>query len=110
MSNVDFKPVTLIEPTTSAVTTVVPYAVDQRFLPGSIFAPDLAGSEAVQVLYSIDNGENFVAAQEGGSAVTLTETNNEQIILGPVLLGVTKDATVSAVGVFVMTNKQAKQQ
>ena len=110
MSSVDFSPHELIAPTTDAVATHVTFPIEQRFLPASIFATGLAGVEEVDLFFSVDNGVTFLAAQQDGSPVTLSLTNNEQSIVAPIFLGITKDATVSAAGVYLFTNKQAKQQ
>ena len=107
---IDFKPTELIAPQTAAVTVAVPFAVQQRFLKATLMATGLAGAEAIPVLFSVDDGVTFEAASELGTAVELTATNNTTAINSPILLGVTKPATAGAVGVYIMSNKQAGQK
>lgn len=94
-------PLTLIPEQTDAVTTPAAQQVQPIDLPSTIFATNLAGSEEVDILFSVDGGDSFEPLSQDGSALKLTSTSNTFAIVSPMLLGVTKDATASASGVFV---------
>lgn len=102
----EFTPITLISEQTGAVTTVVAFRVQQRFVPATIFATNLAGAESVAILFSVDDGLTFEPLSQDGADLTLVPTANTLTIRSPMLLGVTKTATVAAGGVFVMANQQ----
>ena len=95
-------PITLILEQTAVVTTPAAQQVQPLDLPSTIFATNLAGSEEVDVLFSIDGGLTFEPLSQDGADLKLTETTNTYTIVSPLLLGVTKDATASASGVFIM--------
>jgi outer membrane lipoprotein SlyB len=90
----------LIEPTTSAVTTPAFIQVVQKMIPGTLIADGLATTEEVQILISIDDGDTNRAVQQEGSVLVLTATDFVKTINSPMTVGVTKDATVGATGVF----------
>lgn len=94
-------PQTLIEPTTSAVSTVAFVDVTQAMVPATIIATGLVSAEEAQVLVSIDDGETSQAAQQEGTTVVLSATDTVKSINSPMMIGVTKDATVSPSGVFL---------
>ena len=93
--------ITVIPKQTDAVTDTRFIALRKDQVPATIMANDLAGSEEVDIFFSPDGGETFDTAFQEGSAVVLTATANLLTIESPVHLGVQKDATVAAVGVFV---------
>ena len=96
-------PVELISATTDAVSTKAPYKITQDRVPVTIVADNLAGSEEVDFYFSIDAGANWVLLQVDGSPVVLTATDNAKTFFGPMLIGVVKDATASACGVYAVT-------
>ena len=98
---------TLIPKQTAAVTDTKVIAIKQNQVPATIMANDLAGSEEVDIFFSPDGGDSFATAFQEGSAIVLTATANILTIESPVHLGVQKDATVAAVGVFVSTGVNA---
>ena len=89
---------------TGAVTTEVPFNVDGTSLPATLMATNLAGSESVAVLFSVDGGTTFEPLSQDGADLTLTATANTFSVVSPLLLGVTKTATAAAGGVFIMTD------
>lgn len=91
---------TLIEKQTGAVTIIKWVNVTQEMLPATFQAFGLAGVEVVPILWSPDNKLTSEAAQQEGSAVELTATNNNMAVNSPGLFGVTKPTTGAAVGVF----------
>lgn len=101
-------PTTLILAQTAAVTTTAEFPVVQKNLPATLSATNLAGSESVAVLFSVDGGTTFEPLSQDGSDLTLTATKNSLAITSPLLLGVTKSATAAASGVFIMTTNPAK--
>ena len=102
------KPTEIIKEQTGAVTAVAEFAVMQRMLPATLFATGLAGAETVEVLFSVDGGATFEELSQDGADLTLTATANVFNIQSPLLLGVKKDATIAAGGVFIMTSNPAK--
>ena len=70
-------------------------------------ATNLAGAETVEIMFSVDGGTTFEELAQDGADLTLTATANTLAITSPLLLGVKKDATVAAAGVFVMANQPA---
>lgn len=98
-------PVQIIPEQTDAVTAEAKYEAQQRFLPATVMATNLAGAESVAVLFSVDDGVTFEPLSQDGSDLTLTATENTFAITAPLLLGFTKSATVGAAGVFVMQNQ-----
>lgn len=92
---------TLISPTTSAVTTKAKFQVTRDNLPVTISAPGLATTEECDIYYSQDGGTTWSLLYDDGSAVVLTATKTAISVYAPILLGVVKDATASAVGVYV---------
>lgn len=68
----------------------------------TIMAPGLAGSEKVDVFYSVDGGANWhVLYDDSDTAVTLTATKTVKGVFSPMMLGFLKDATVAAVGIYI---------
>lgn len=94
---------TLIEETTSVVASVVGtgVAITQDMTPATLFVTNLAGVEEVDIFISQDAGLTFQASAQDGSLVTMSLLNNTLSINSPMRIGVTKDATVSASGVFL---------
>lgn len=95
---------TLISAQTDAVSTKAPFRVVD--VPAMVFASNLAGAEEVDLFVSPDDGTTWITLglEEGDgtpAAVTLTATRTAFIIHSPMYLGVTKDATVGAAGVFL---------
>ena len=97
------RPVVLIAPVTGAVGSgaEAPFPVTQDRLPCTILADGLATTEEVQLSWSIDGGTTWVPLLQGGAAIVLTATINAVPITSPMLIGVTKDATAAACGVYV---------
>ncbi len=92
---------TLIAETTDVVTAPVFVDVTLNMIPATLIGTNLAAAEEAQVLVSVDDGANSQAAQQEGSTVVLTATDSVKSINSPMMIGVTKDATVSASGVFL---------
>lgn len=102
------KPTTLILPQTTAVSVIEQFPIMQRDVPATLMATNLAGAESVAILFSVDGGENFEPMAQDGADLTLVATANTLAITSPMLLGVTKAATIGSSGVFIMTNQPAK--
>ena len=102
------KPTTIITETTDAVSTAVEFPVVQKMLPATISATNLAGAETVAILFSVDGGSTFEPLAQDGADLELTATSNVFTIQSPMMLGVTKSATVGACGVFIMTTNPDK--
>lgn len=98
-----FRPTELIKAQTGAVTTPAVFPVVQKALPATVSASNLAGSESVAILFSVDGGSTFEPMSQGGAALELTATDNQLTIESPLMLGVTKSATAGLSGVFIMT-------
>lgn len=96
---------TLIAAQTAVVATPVPYPIEQRSLPATIMATNLVGSEAVNILFSVDGGLTFEPFSQDGEELTLTETGNSLSIVAPLMIGVTKSATGVPSGVFILSNQ-----
>lgn len=94
-------PQTLIEPTTAAVSQIAFVDVTQDMVPATIIATGLAGVEETQVLVSVDDGATSQAAIQEGTTIVLTVTDTVKSVNSPMMIGVTKDATVGASGVFL---------
>ena len=97
------KPTTLILAQTGAVTVEAEAQINNQDVPATIFATNLAGSESVAVLFSVDGGANFEPLAQDGADLVLVPTSNALTILSPGLYGFTKTATVGTGGVFLMT-------
>ena len=102
------KPTTIIGETTDAVSTTAEFPVVQKMLPATISATNLAGAETVAILFSVDGGATFEPLAQDGTDLELTATSNVFTIQSPMMLGVTKSATVGASGVFIMTTNPDK--
>lgn len=96
-------PVELIAAATGAVVTQVPYKVNQDRIPTTIVADNLAGAEEVDLYFSIDRGANWIVLNVDGSPVVLTATDNAKTFYGPLYIGILKDATAGACGVYAVT-------
>lgn len=94
-------PQTLILPTQSAVATPAFVDVTQAMVPATLIATGLATTEEAQVLISVDDGATNQAVQQEGTTVVLTATDTVKSINSPMMVGVTKDSTVAAGGVFL---------
>lgn len=101
------KPTILIPEQTGAVTTVAPFQVTQKMLPATLMASNLVAAETAAVLFSVDGGVTFEPLAQDDADLTLTAGKNTFTIVSPIMLGVTKAATVSAGGVFIMTDNPA---
>lgn len=99
-------PQTLIEPTTDAVSLVRFVDVTQDMVPATLIATGLATTEEAQVLVSVDDGSTSQAAQQEGTTVVLTATDTVKSVNSPMMVGVTKDATVASSGVFLAYRRQ----
>jgi len=97
---------TLIPSQTAAVTVVVFHSLTEQDVPATVLAIGLAGAESVPVRVSVDDGGTSEAASQGGTAVTLTATDNILAVNTPMTIGVTKPTTAGAAGVFIA--KRAK--
>jgi len=91
--------VELIEATTDAVTTPAEASINGSDVPVTIHAEGLAGVETVQL--KVRNGGAYVDVYQDGHLLRLTATQNVLSINSPMELGVTKSATVAAVGVYL---------
>lgn len=93
---------TLIPEQTGAVTVAVVFAITESDVPATLIATNLAGVEAIPVLFTVDgpNGATQAAAQDG-TAVTLSILDNVKSINSPGRYAVTKPATVGTTGVFI---------
>ncbi len=94
-------PTEILAATTSAVTAVKSHPIWMEMLPTTIFATGLAGSESVAILFSTDGGVTFEPLAQDGADLVLTATKNTLAINSPMLLGVTKSATIASSGVFI---------
>lgn len=94
-------PQTLIEPTTDVTTLVKFVNITQEMVPATLLATNLAGAEEVQVLISSDDGATSQAVQQEGTTVVLALTDSVKSINSPMMVGVTKDATLGLCGVFI---------
>lgn len=63
---------------------------------------NLAGAEEVEILFSIDGGDTFEPLSQDGADLVLSATANTYRVESAMFLGVLKDATASAAGVFIM--------
>lgn len=100
---------TLITATTDAVSTKAEYVCHSP--PATVFAVGLAGAEEADLFISPDNGTTWQALglEEGDGSpglVTLTATRTAFTINSPMYLGVTKDASVGAAGVYVSDREE----
>ncbi len=102
-----FSPRTLIPEQTGVVTAVSSFQVQQRFLPATLMATNLDGAESVAILFSVDGGVTFEPLAQDGVDLTLTALQNTFAVVSPILIGVTKTATVGTAGVFAMSNEPA---
>lgn len=93
--------ITLIEPTTAAVTTTVFHAIQGEDVPATLIVQGLAGAEEVDIVISVDNGATSATAFQDGAAIVLTATDNTLAINSAMRIGVLKDATLAATGVFI---------
>ena len=91
----------LIPAQTAAVTVVKFFSITEDDVPATLMATNLAGSESVPVVFTVDDATTSEAAFQEGTAVTLTATDNVKSINSPGRFGVTKPVTVGVSGVFV---------
>lgn len=96
-------PVEIIAAQTGAVATQKPYKITQDRVPTTIIADNLAGAEEVDIYFSVDAGATWVLLYVDDVAVVLTATANAKTFYGPMLIGVLKDATAGACGVYAAT-------
>lgn len=95
---------TLITAVTDAVATKAGFAV--REVPATLFATGLAAAEECDIFISPDEGANWIALSGhdfagGVEPKKLVATKISYEILTPMYIGVTKDATVAAAGVYL---------
>lgn len=95
---------TLITAATGAATKQFVLTVDD--LPANVVATGLGATETVALDISIDGGANFVTAYQGGSAVTLTSTDNTKSINAPGFFRANKGVTAGAVGVYLAKGRK----
>ena len=93
-------PVQIIADTVDVSPAVVPFKITQDQVPCTISANLLAGTEEVNFYYSIDAGTTWVLMQVEDTPAVLTATYNLKTFYGPIMLGVLKDATDGACGVY----------
>lgn len=91
---------TLISAQTDEVATKARFPITQDRVPTTIIADNLAGAEEVDFYFSIDDGATWALLYVDGSAVVLTATDNAKTFYGPMLIGVVKDETAGACGVY----------
>ena len=96
-------PVELIAAATGAVVTQVPYKITEDRVPTTIIADNLAGAEEVDIYFSVDAGTTWHLLYVDDVAVVLTATYNAKTFYGPIMIGVLKDATAGACGVYAAT-------
>jgi len=94
---------TIISPQTGAVTTEAEIRITD--LPATIGASNLATTETVTILFSVDNGATWEESAIDGITTQLTATNKIIGVYSPVLLAVTKSATAAASGVYLTTSQ-----
>ena len=96
-------PQTLISARTAAVVNPneAKYQVTSNRVPCSLIADGLAGAEEVDIFFSVDNGTTWVTLTVDGSVVVLTATDTAKTFYGPRMIGVLKDATAAACGVYM---------
>lgn len=99
-------PQQFFEATTDAVSVASFIDVTQDMVPATLIATNLVSAEEAQVLVSVDDGASSQVAFQEGTAVVLTATDSTKSINSPMMVGVTKDATVSAGTVFLAYRKQ----
>lgn len=95
---------TLISAQTGAVSTKAEFAVVD--VPATLLATGLAGAEEADIFISPDQGTTWatLGMEEGTgtpAVVTLTATRTAFVIEAPMYIGVTKDASTGAAGVFL---------
>ena len=95
---------TLIAATTAAVATKAEFRVEHY--PATLMAVGLAGAEEADIFISPDNGTTWatLGAEDGSGTpkvVTLTATRTAFVIQSPMYIGVTKDSSTGAAGVFI---------
>lgn len=95
---------TLIAAQTDAVSTKAEFAVVD--VPATLFAVGLAGGEEADIFVSPDHGTTWatLGMDEGDgtpAVVTLTATRTAFVITSPMHLGVTKDSSTGAAGVYL---------
>ncbi len=95
---------TLITAATAAATKRFNLTLDD--VPATIIATGLAAGETVALDMSIDSGTNFVTVYQGGSAVTLTSTDNVKSVNSPGVYRANKGLTAGAVGVYISKGKK----
>lgn len=90
---------TLITAATAAATKR--FVLTLEDVPATITATGLAAGESIALDISIDSGANFITAYQGGTAVTLTSTDNVKSINAPGVFRANKGITAGAVGVYL---------
>lgn len=89
----------LITAATGAATGT--FIVRQDDIPVNIFSRGLGVGESITFSQSYDGGTTYVDSYQGGSAVTLTSTDNVKSVNAPGFFKVTKGVTASASGVYI---------
>jgi len=99
---------TLIAAVTGAVATKAEFNVID--LPATLMATGLAGGEEADIFISPDQGTTWatLGAEDGSGTpkvITLTATRTAFPILSPMYIGVTKDSSSAAAGVFIADSR-----
>lgn len=97
--------IVLIPPTTSAVSpsTSSSIKIKDVLLNSSIVAVGLASGEQIPVVFTVDDGANWIDLYANGVQAILESTNNA-ISLGSCLhVSVNKPVTAGPVGVYLST-------
>ena len=92
---------TLITAQTAAVTVAKVFSITEDDVPATLMATNLAGSEVITILFTIDDGGNTESVFQDGSVVTLSATDKVKSINSPGRYAVTKPVTVGISGVFL---------
>lgn len=90
---------TLIAAQTDAVVVKAAFAVHR--VPATLFAVGLAGAEECDIYISPDQGTTWTELDKDSAVVKLTHADSSFSIQSPMHLGVLKDATVAAAGVYL---------
>lgn len=86
---------------TAAVTIPAIVKISQEQLPATLIGDGLTGADAIPINVTVDDGVTNYAAEQQGTAVTLTTTNNTIAINSPMTLRLTKPVTAGTAGVFL---------
>ncbi len=94
----------IITAQTAAVTTKAAFRIHKGNLPVTISTEGLAGSEEIDFYHRVNGSWELL--KKDTAAVTFTASDMEpKTFYGPIEIGIMKDATVAAVGVFADTGR-----